>query len=276
MHLAELGVADRQIAITAQPLLEDLHVAGAVHRLDRIDALVRGLRREHVFAEFFPVARSLPKTAIHELGTVDLLEARGLLFLAHVADQRLEDAPALRMPEHRTGSLFLHVKQIEFAADLAVIAFLGLFETGQVIFEVLVVGPRRTVDALQHLVARVAAPIGTGYLHQLEYFELAGRGHVRAAAKIDPLALAVETDRLVRGDAGDDLGFVVLTEALEKRHGVVTRHFAARHREIGLGEFAHLGFDGDQIFGRERPLVGEVVIEAVFDHGPDGHLRIRK
>ena len=40
MHLAELGDLQRQIAIGFQPVLEDLHMAGAVHRLDGVDALV--------------------------------------------------------------------------------------------------------------------------------------------------------------------------------------------------------------------------------------------
>ena len=40
MHLAEFGDLHRQIAVGLQPVLENLHVAGAVHRLDRIDALV--------------------------------------------------------------------------------------------------------------------------------------------------------------------------------------------------------------------------------------------
>ena len=43
MHDAELGETQRQLAIGAQAVLEDLDMAGAVHRLQRIDALVLGL-----------------------------------------------------------------------------------------------------------------------------------------------------------------------------------------------------------------------------------------
>ena len=38
----------------------------------------------------------------------------------------------------------------------------------------------------------------------------------------------------------------------------------------------HALFDGLQVFRRERPLIGEVVIEAVLDHRADGHLGIGK
>ena len=40
VHLAELGDLERQVAVGLQPVLEDLHVARAVHRLDDEDALV--------------------------------------------------------------------------------------------------------------------------------------------------------------------------------------------------------------------------------------------
>ncbi|MNT23253.1 hypothetical protein D3C72_1586660 [compost metagenome] len=43
---------------------------------------------------------------------------------------------------------------------------------------------------------------------------------------------------------------------------------------ILLGQFRHFLFDRRQIFGRERTLVGEVIVKAVVDHGADGHLCI--
>ena len=251
-------------------------MARAVHRLDGVDALVGRLRREHVLAELLPVARRLPEATVHELGAVDLVEASGLLLVAHVGDERLEHAPTLRVPEHRARCLLLHVEEIELAADLAVVALLGLFEADEVVLEVLLARPRRAVDALQHLVARIAAPIGAGDLHQLEHFQLAGGRHVRTAAEVDPAALPVQADRLVRGDAGDDLGLVVLAETLEERDRLVARHLAARHRQVGLRELGHLRFDGGEVLGRERPLVGEIVVEAVLDDGTDGHLRFRE
>ena len=144
----------------------------------------------------------------------------------------------------------------------------------QIIFEIFVVRPGRAVDALQHLVARIAAPVGAGHLHELEYFELAGGRHMRPATQVDPLALAIQADGLVRGNAGDDLGLVVLAEVLEKAHRFVARHLAAQHREIALHDLGHLRFDRGEIFGREGSLVGEVVVETIFDHRADGHLRI--
>ena len=96
------------------------------------------------------------------------------------------------MPEHRARRLFLEVEQVEILADAPVVALLGLFEAVQVFREILVVEPGGAVDALEHLVARIAAPVGAGHLHQLEGLELAGGRHVRTAAQVEPLALAVQ------------------------------------------------------------------------------------
>jgi hypothetical protein len=68
MHLAELGNAQRQIAIALQPMLEDLHVTGTVHRLAAIDPLVRSLGDVHVLGELLPVAGLLPQGAVEHVG----------------------------------------------------------------------------------------------------------------------------------------------------------------------------------------------------------------
>ena len=104
------------------------------------------------------------------------------------------------MPEDRPGRLFLQVKEIELLADAAMVALLGLFQAVQVLIELLLVRPGGAVDPLQHLVARIAAPVGAGDLGELERLELAGGGHVRPAAQVHPVALAVEADLLLLRD----------------------------------------------------------------------------
>ena len=79
----------------------------------------------------------------------------------------------VRMPEHGARRLFLLMEQVELAPDLAMVALLGFLEPMQVLVELLLVRPRRAVDALKHLVARIAAPVRAGHLHELEGFQLA-------------------------------------------------------------------------------------------------------
>jgi hypothetical protein len=79
---AELGEPQREVAVGLDALVEHLHVAGAVHGLERIDPLFVGmflvdLGDEHVLAVLVPVARGLPELAVHDLRGADFLVSGG-------------------------------------------------------------------------------------------------------------------------------------------------------------------------------------------------------
>ena len=78
------------------------------------------------------------------------------------------------------------------------------------------------------------------------------------------------------GNRLDDFRFVLLAHVAEKAHRFVARHDAALDLDVALRDFRHALFDRGEVFRRERPLVGEVVIEAVLDHRADRHLRVGK
>jgi hypothetical protein len=64
---------------------------------------------------------------------------------------------------------------------------------------------------------RVAAPIGSGHLHQLEgVADLADGGHMRAPAQIDPIALCIHLQCLVFRDSVDQFDLERLAFFLEK------------------------------------------------------------
>ena len=84
--------------------------------------------------------------------------------------------------------------------------------------------------------------------------------------------MPVERNVLAFGNSGDQLGLVVLADGLEMLDRLIARpHFAAR-RQVRLHDLVHLGFDLRQVFGRERGVAREVVVEAVVDGRADGHL----
>ena len=105
------------------------------------------------------------------------------------------------MPEDDAGRDLVDVEEVELAAELAVIALLGLLEHAQVALQLVLGRPGGAVDALQHLVAMVAAPVRAGDLHQLEVLQLARARHVRPAAQVLEGAFAVERDVLAGRDA---------------------------------------------------------------------------
>ena len=85
----------------------------------------------------------------------------------------LADDAALGMEEDqaRAGE-FLDAEEVEFLAELAVVALLGLFELLQIGVELLLGEERGAVDALQLLVLLVALPVGAGDGEQLERLDL--------------------------------------------------------------------------------------------------------
>ena len=268
---AELGHPQGQVAVAVQALVEDLHVAGAVHRLQR-QRLVLGLEREHVLAELLPVAGHFPQAAIEQLRAPDLDVARRLEPAPEIGLDHAIDGPALGMPEDRARRLLLEVEQIELLAEPAMIAPLRFLEPVQVGVELLAARERGAVDPLEHGVAAVAPPVGAGQLGQLEGADPAGRGPMRAAAQVEPVALVVERDRLAFRNVIEQVQLVALAQRLEAPAGGRPAHDLALERLVGGDDLRHPRLDPLEVLGRERLVAGEVVVEAVLDRRPDRDL----
>src|SRR5271169_3569842 len=81
---AEFRETQRQLTIRAQAVLEDLHMAGAVHRFQRVNAMVLGFgllagraAHEHALAVPTPVAGDFPQVLVKHLWRIDLLIVGG-------------------------------------------------------------------------------------------------------------------------------------------------------------------------------------------------------
>ena len=270
---AELRQAQGQVPVALEAVVVDLDVGRAVHGLDGKDPLL-GLGDEHVVAEFLPVAGALPEAAVDDLGGVDLQIAVPTQAVADVVLQKEVDGPALVVPEDHARGLVLGMEEVQGLAELAVVALLRLGQTVEIGLELLAVPPGGAVDALQHLVARVAAPVGSGHLHQLEAVaQFAGAGEMGAAADIEPFALAIDGDLFARGnDVLDDLDLVGLAQAGEQGLGLLPLPDLADQGQIPGDDLVHALLDGRQVLGGEGLRPGEVVIEAVVDGGTDGDL----
>ena len=166
------------------------------------------------------------------------------------------------------------MEQVHLPAEPPVVALLRLLQLVQVGLQLLLVAPCGAVDALEHGVAVIAAPIGAGDLHQLEALaDPAGGRHVRATAQVEPFALAVDGDVLRSGQVADQLGLVLLAPVLEEADRLVAVPDFAHEAGIAGDDLAHLRLDLFQIVGRERLGPREVVIEAVGDRRADRDLR---
>ena len=97
------------------------------------------------------------------------------------------------MPEDEAGAgEFLNAEKIELLAEDAMVAAVGFFEALEVGVKIFLREERGAVDALELRVLLVAEPVGAGERADLEGFDAAGGGNVRAAAEVDEVAVPVE------------------------------------------------------------------------------------
>ena len=178
------------------------------------------------------------------------------------------------MPENHARRFFLQVEKIQFLAQATVVTFFRFFKHREVGFEVIFFEPSGAVNALQHFVFGVTPPVGTGHFHELVHLQFTRARHVRAAAKVNEVTLFIKRNRFTFRNRFNELSLIFFTESEEEFDRVFTLHFLANDRDIFSGQLIHALFDGRQIFGRKRTLVGKVIVKTVFDSRSDRHLSI--
>src|SRR5438067_2836141 len=94
------------------------------------------------------------------------------------------------------------------------------------------------------------------------------RRHVRAAAEIDEAPLVVGRNRVL-GKPLDHLALVILTALFEELDSVLPAHLRTPERAIGADDLLNAHLDLLQIFRVKGPLVGEIVIENLFNRWTD-------
>src|SRR5580704_11854822 len=103
MAHAEFGRTDRQIAIAFDPLLENLYMAGTIHRLetDQLRLALTLARRdrnlEHVVAIYVPMAGGFENTAVDQLRRQHFDITGALQTAAHIIFDHAVKRPAFRM-----------------------------------------------------------------------------------------------------------------------------------------------------------------------------------
>ena len=280
VHRAELEVAQRQVAVGVQLVLVDDHMARAVHRLHAVLGVARlligalvDLEEVHVLMVEAVVPARLPHVGVVDVRGDDLLVAALVQVAAQPLLQGADDARALGKVERQAHAGHgLHHVDAQLAPELAVVALLGLGQVVQVLLQVLLVEEGGAVDAGEHLVVGVALPVGAGGLHELEGADLAGRGHVRAAAQVHEVAVTANDDLLVGGQVVDMLGLQALVG--EDGLGPVAADHLAHEGLVALHDLGHLLLDGGEVVGRDGYALGqgEVVEEAVLGLGAEADL----
>ena len=105
------------------------------------------------------------------------------VLFAPVIQKRIPQHHSFGMEKRHAGGLFVKTEQIQLLAQLAVVAFFGLFQKMQVCFELLFVKKGRTVYPLQLRIALIGPPVGTRDTQHFCRSDKTGMRHMRAAAQ---------------------------------------------------------------------------------------------
>src|SRR5579859_5590835 len=234
-----------------------------------IDGLAKLVKKERRIL-CIAVIREMAAGTI-KLQTADVRSVHRLITALEqfVFDERLQDAAhgrSLRHPENQTAADRLaDGEQPQLLAEDAVIALLRLFQLMQIRIEILLIEEGGAVEALELLAAGVVLPVRTGDAQQLERAHLAGVGNVRAAAQVDELTLAIETQgRILLQIVVDMLDLVTLTEIAHQLARLVGAALEALER-LGIGDdLAHLFLDAWKVVLADRSGRVDVIVESVL------------
>ena len=279
--LTEFGKAHRKVAPATQPGVENLNVAGAVHRLHG-HFHVASERLEHVLVVLVGVAGLDPQSLVHDFRRDHFLVAATVNLSADVVLEGVHHLGALRVPEHHARRMVFDMVEVHFLTDLAVVALFGLFQELQVSFETFLVGKAGAIDAGQLVTVLVAMPVGARHREHLEILELASRRHVGAGTEVFKVlarfASHVEAESAVAAFASEStfsvVRLVLVTFGALQAFGGAD--FATGKRTVFLDDFLHALFDALEIRLLDRSRSHQIVVETLVDSRTVGELGARE
>ncbi len=277
VNRAELRQTHGQLLVRTGLRAVDFAVVRTVHRFEQVllalDRGVDGLER--VLAVFGVMARGDVELLVADVRGDDLLVAVLLLHVAQELLQPVAQRGALGQPQRQALPHALReAEQLEVLAQLAVVALLGLLHHLEVLVEHRFLGERDAVDARQHLVLLVAAPVGSCYGGELQRLDVTRIGDVRSAAEVRERAVGIEGDGAVL-EVRDQLDLVLVALLGEGPERFGLGDLAADELLLVAGELLHLLFDSRKVGLGDRRRGIDVVVEAVFDGGADAELDAR-
>ena len=271
VHQANLAGANGQLAIGVRLGGVHQHAARAVHGLNAVLFVVDD-GGVHVVLVVVPVARGLPQLLVHDKRRGDLDVAGLVVDLAPVVQQRVLKDHAVGQEEREAGGLVAHHKEVHLAADLAVVALLGLLQHVHVLVELFLGGKGDAVDAGEHLVVLVALPVGARDAGELKGLQRLGVADVGTDAHVDVVALLVEGDAGVVVQVADVLDLVLLAALLHKGDGLGAGLLVHGELEVLLDDLLHLGLDRGEVVLADLDALGQVdvVVKTVVGRGAVG------
>mmetsp|Transcript_32132 Transcript_32132/g.52974 ORF Transcript_32132/g.52974 Transcript_32132/m.52974 type:complete len:231 (+) Transcript_32132:207-899(+) len=193
MEHAEVGVAHRQLLITADARVEHHEVARTVHGFQH-PLLFLHVQAVHVILVVLVVTGLQEEPRVVHVGRHHFLESTQPIFAAHEINEFVVDPRAQRKPKAATRRHhWMEHHEFLLLANIPVVSFCSLFLEFLVLLQELVVGKGDAVQTLQRVQILISQPIGRRILRDHEGLGPVRVGQVRPAAEIHQVATAIAT-----------------------------------------------------------------------------------
>ena len=209
-------------------------------------------RLEGVFSIFGIVPRCYIEVLATDMRSYYLLIAETLLYAAQELFETFTQGCASRQPQRQTGAYGLREsKQLELFAQLAMVAFLGLFEQHKILVEHFLFGERNAVNTYQLIALLIAAPVCTGKRCDFHGLYHARIGDMRATAQIGECTLGIGR-YLTVFQFVYQLYLIRLAAVTEEFQSIGFRYILAYDGFLAGGQFKHTGLYTGYILGCKR------------------------
>ena len=213
-----------------------------------------------------PMSRDLVKVGFRHQRGLCQKPAAALFLVLDKALKQLDHPRPVRKHDGKPLSDNVNGRKYpEFPAEFVVIALFRLFEFREMLFEFRSLRERHAVNALQHLVFRVAAPICARAGRQFYRLDLFQVVKMRSRAKIDKFTLTVKTYRFAVGQIV--YKFLLIRLVCLEFQRLILRKSESLENKALFDDLSHLVLDRREHFGRERDGSVEIVIKTVVDRG---------
>ncbi len=220
------------------------------------------------------VARFLPQINLQDLGAHDDIVPtfQVLLLFPILNDRSQESALRVEYDQPRTR-LIIDLEEVKLSPQSSVVPLSGLLYNPQILVQLFLCGKPGTVDALEHLVLFIPAPVRPRDTQKFEGLDLPRRRHVGTPAEIDKSPLGIQAHiGNIAGKIVDQLHLVWLAPLFKERNRLFPRHLRAGKGVIGGNNLTHPLFYLFEILGGKGVGIFKIIVETVFYRRPYRHL----
>jgi hypothetical protein len=129
VNRTQLGIANRQLPITAELGFVDQYMEWTIHRFDHIILPIYIHRRIHAFAVEIPMPAGFPDIEVSNMRGIEQIVTILEMFVFPKIFDDLANQGSLGMPENQSRtSLFMETEQVQLLAYFAVVTLFGFFQ----------------------------------------------------------------------------------------------------------------------------------------------------